>query len=79
MRECLFQLGKRFVEHVEFIFRHLRHLCVGCGLGDDYLQRRDLVPLFLDGCVRSDDAFGAREFFVDARDVGRLWRGIGHE
>ena len=43
------------------------------------LERRRLVAAFLDGGVRADDAFGARELFIDARDFGGRRRGIGDE
>ena len=80
MRERLLERGGRLFQRREFILRHLRHLRVDAGrFGDDLLERRRLVAAFLDGGVRADDAFGARELFIDARDFGGRRRGIGDE
>ena len=80
MRERLLERWGRLFQRRELILRHLRHLRVDAGgFGDDLLERRLLVTAFLDGGVRADDAFGARELFIDARDFGGARRGIGDE
>ena len=82
MRERLLERTQRgaLFQRRELILRHLRHLRVDAGgFGHDVLERRRLFAAFLDGGVRADDAFGARELFIDARDFGGRRRGIGDE